>query len=109
MFNPTRKVETVPDCKRFKVGDKVKITMPYSEVCVHLHVAGKIALCEILSRGVQLYKPDSEKFSFPILHDEAGFYQDNEEGDTEPMWCTNQTTHPLDDCLCEPDKDPSDG
>lgn len=58
----------------YKVGDKVKVEMGYSEVCMHLGVAGKVATIEILSRGVQIYTPEGEKFSFPILHGEAGVY-----------------------------------
>lgn len=59
----------------FKDGDRVKVELPYTEVCMHLGVDGQVREIEILSRGVQIYNEDGTKFSFPILHGEAGVYQ----------------------------------
>lgn len=52
------------------------LTMPYSEVCVHLGVAGKELIGELTDSGrmVQLYELDGEKqISFPITRGEAGW------------------------------------
>lgn len=59
---------------RVEVGDKVTMEMPFSEVCVHLQVAGRSMVAEVLGRGVQLYTMNGDKVSFPILHSEAGMY-----------------------------------
>jgi hypothetical protein len=76
MIKPTRKVEKMSSetHNSYEVGDKVKVELSHSEVCMFMHVAGKVATIEILSRGVQIYTPEGEKFSFPILHGEAGVY-----------------------------------
>jgi len=63
---------------RVKPGDRLTKVMPYSEVCMHLRVAGQPMECVIQQNGdVQLYK-DGREFSFPILDSEAGFYDDGE-------------------------------
>ncbi len=67
-----------------KAGDKVQLECPYSEVCMHLGIAGKEMIVELLCtnmtnyHSVQLYKPETpdEKFSFPIGTGEAGLYLD---------------------------------
>lgn len=64
--------------KRVNVGETVSVTLPWSEVCTHLGVAGKVADVAILARGAQILKEDGSKFSFPIGHGEAGIYQDSE-------------------------------
>ena len=70
---------------RVKVGDRVVKIMPHSEVCIHMGIAGKPMVCEILrspcgnggcQAAVQLYDLDNNEFSFPILESEAGFYWD---------------------------------
>ena len=49
--------------------------MPFSEVCVHMKVAGKPMWTEVTSdHGVQLYTLEGQKFSMPILHGEAGLH-----------------------------------
>lgn len=70
------------------------LVLPYSEVCMHMRVAGTQMLGELVEDGrmVQLYKPDGEPFSFPITRGEAGW--DHQERrvwqywspDTGPMW-----------------------
>ena len=58
-----------------QVGEKVKKYMPYSEVCMHMRVSGKVMVAEMISeRMVQLYKLDGEPFSFPISTGEAGIF-----------------------------------
>jgi len=54
--------------------------MPYSEVCVHMKIAGKPMFVEMLDqRNVQLYDLDHNKFSNPILPCEAGIFRNNGE------------------------------
>jgi hypothetical protein len=63
---------------REKLLDKIPegamlVTLPYSEVCMHMQVAGKrmfVALTE--GDMAQLYTLEGEKFSFPITRGEAG-------------------------------------
>lgn len=77
------------DVIKIKLGDKVKAIMPWSEVCMHLGIAGKTMTCEVLSRGVQLYDDKGEKFSFPITHGEAGFYEVAQKDGEERWWYTD--------------------
>lgn len=57
-------------------GMKVLLEIPYSEVCMHMGVAGTVMGVELISaRGAQLIK-DGRKFSAPILPSEAGLYHD---------------------------------
>lgn len=77
------------DVVEVKAGQKIKAIMPWSEVCIHLGIAGKTMTCEVLSRGVQLYDDKGEKFSFPILHGEAGFHEGTVDLEPERWWYTN--------------------
>lgn len=68
-------------------GEQVTHHMPFSEVCMHMGIAGKQMHCIMQDNGmVQLFDLEGDKFSFPITSGEAGFYQDangfyyNEEG-----------------------------
>lgn len=56
-----------------EVGDRVRMTMPWSEVCMHLRVADTVMEVEVRERGAQLYK-DGRPFSAPITWGEAGIY-----------------------------------
>ena len=53
-------------------------TMPYSEVCMHMQIAGQKMAFELTpnNRAVQLYTLDGKEFSFPILTCEAGVFND---------------------------------
>jgi hypothetical protein len=52
------------------------IAMPYSEVCVHMRVAGKVMAVKDVGNGMaQLYDEFGEKFSMPITWGEAGVRQ----------------------------------
>lgn len=61
--------------------------MPYSEVCMHMGIAGREMVCVISSNGrsLQLYTPDATvsgpgqliPFSAPILVGEAGIFEDS--------------------------------
>ncbi len=67
-----------------QVGQRVLIECPYSEVCIHMRLAGRLMYAEVLrSEGgycsVQLYDgegPFGRVHSFPIGLGEAGFYQE---------------------------------
>jgi hypothetical protein len=49
------------------------LELPYSEVCMHLRVAGTRMRARLLANGmVQLLDPDGREFSFPITAAEAG-------------------------------------
>jgi len=65
---------------RVNVGDVGEAVMPYSEVCMHMRVAGKKMGFKVLdNRMVQLMSlPDMKLFSAPITLGEAGIYEDNE-------------------------------
>jgi hypothetical protein len=61
------------------IGDVVTVELPWSEVCMHMRVAGKRMNVQVLShRSAQLLNDDGTPFSFPILAVEAGIYQDKD-------------------------------
>jgi hypothetical protein len=64
-----------------QAGDVVRVRLPYSEVCIHMQVAGKPMNVQLLYEGrspmAQLFKDDGSRFSFPILLGEAGIYTDD--------------------------------
>lgn len=54
-------------------ADATIIELPYSEVCVHMRVAGKpMWVSPVGAMMAQLYELDGRKFSFPITRGEAG-------------------------------------
>src|SRR5438067_1423729 len=63
------------------VGDIVRLRLPYSEVCMHMRVAGKFMRVQVLPEGMslmaQLYDDSGIRFSFPILLSEAGIFTDS--------------------------------
>jgi hypothetical protein len=54
--------------------DPMVVTMPYSEVCMHMRVAGKQMIVERRGYMAQLYTLAGNKFSFPITDGEAGIH-----------------------------------
>lgn len=62
--------------KRLSVGTIVNMTLPYSEVCMHLRVAGLPRSVEVLATGAQILNEDGTPYSFPVTHGEAGIYRD---------------------------------
>lgn len=63
-----------------KSGDVVKQELPYSEVCMHMGIAGKIMDCRLESNGmVQILSENGGPYSFPIATGEAGFYNSGDE------------------------------
>jgi hypothetical protein len=53
-------------------GDYLTVLLPYSEVCMHLRVAGTVMWAQVLADGVQLRDEHGAPYSFPIGHGEAG-------------------------------------
>lgn len=54
---------------------RIPLTAPYSEVCMHLRVAGTPVLVEPRPDGMaQLYDTDGRSISFPITRTEAGLH-----------------------------------
>jgi hypothetical protein len=55
------------------------LQLPYSEVCMHLRVAGTRMHARLLANEmVQLLDPDGREFSFPITAAEAGLQHDQD-------------------------------
>lgn len=52
------------------------LTLPFSEVCMHMHVAGKQMKGRLCENGVmvQLYDDHDRPFSAPITRGEAGWF-----------------------------------
>lgn len=64
--------------KRYvNVGDKVRVRLPWSEVCMHMGVAGREMFVRPLASTAQLIDDNGREFSFPITLGEAGFYTDS--------------------------------
>ena len=62
-------------------GQRVRMELPFSEVCMHMQVAGKVMVVQLLDREypmAQLHRDDGTEFSAPITTGEAGFYWDSE-------------------------------
>jgi hypothetical protein len=66
-----------------RAGDRFRLELPCSEVCMHMHVAGKVMTVEVIrgrhsdgrpSFAAQLYGDNGQPFSIPILTAEAGIY-----------------------------------
>jgi hypothetical protein len=60
-------------------GEEFTIELPYSEVCMHLRVAGTRMRARLEpNQMVQLLAPDGSRFSFPITAAEAGLDTDGQ-------------------------------
>jgi hypothetical protein len=62
-----------------QVGVRYEKVMPHSEVCMHMRVAGKKMLAELVRSesgyvSAQLYRLDGSRFSSSVTTGEAGFY-----------------------------------
>jgi len=65
-----------------ELGQRGRKRMPFSEVCMHMRIAGKYMDFELLNKeypGVQLYE-DGRPFSGSITTGEAGIFHDSERG-----------------------------
>ncbi len=57
---------------RAYIGDTVSVTLPYSEACCFLRVAGTRMTVRVQPDGAQLLTADGAPYSFPVTHGEAG-------------------------------------
>ncbi|MGI8307055.1 hypothetical protein [Saccharopolyspora hattusasensis] len=55
----------------FQVGDVVLVELPYSEVCMHLGIAGQVRAVRIEHYGAQIHNR-GEPYSSPVAQAEAG-------------------------------------
>jgi len=64
---------------RIESGERGRTVMPHSEVCMHMSVAGRAMLFELLESGhVQLLNDDGTVFSAPVSSGEGGVFSDTE-------------------------------
>jgi hypothetical protein len=73
-----------------KSGDRVEVILPHSEVCMHMRVAGKRAIVEVVTNGLnytsaQIRRQDGTPFSAAVTLGEAGLYEDREGVYTYPI------------------------
>lgn len=61
-----------PDFEYALDGMVVAVELPYSEVNMHMRVAGKVMNVEVHPTMAQILSDDGKPFSFPITHGEAG-------------------------------------
>jgi hypothetical protein len=74
------------------------LELPYSEVCMHLRVAGTRRRARLQPDGmVQLLDPDGRDFSFPITAAEAGLHHDQD------GWYSMVTDPPVDQLPADQD------
>ena len=69
--------------RAIRPGDRVRLELPYSEVCMHMRVAGRVMdvrMTEGRYPMAQLLNADSSEFSFPITTGEAGIFGDVDRG-----------------------------
>lgn len=77
---------TYSDTARYvRPGETARMLMPYSEVCMHLRVAGTIRDVRVEPGGehgpyAQILNGHGGPFSIGILMGEAGFYHDPAQG-----------------------------
>jgi hypothetical protein len=63
---------------RIHLNQETVLQLPYSEVCMHLQVAGTRMRARLIADGmVQLLDADGGEFSFPITAAEAGLDHDH--------------------------------
>lgn len=56
-------------------GDTVRLKLPYSEVCMHMRVAGQVRPVTVHANGTaQILDEAGAPFSFPVSWGEAGIY-----------------------------------
>lgn len=54
------------------IGETVDVVLPYSEVCMHMRVAGKRMRVEVREHSAQIVREDGSPWCGPITHGEAG-------------------------------------
>ena len=64
--------------KTLMIGMTYRVELPYSEVCMHLRVAGEHRYVRVLPGAAQILNDDQTPFSFPITWGEAGIGRDSD-------------------------------
>ncbi len=54
---------------------RYQVTLPYSEVCMHMRIAGKEAEVELRQGGMAQVYMNDDLVSFPITRGEAGIFR----------------------------------
>lgn len=90
-----------PDCAVLIAGEHLErtLTLPFSEVCMHMRVAGKVMVGRLVNPRhpmVQLLADDGRLFSAPITMGEAGWGMTSSDHtlstfDSEGHWIPNTT------------------
>ena len=67
---------------RLAIGDTVRLELPYSEVCLHMKIAGAVYNVELLCYPgglgmAQVLAEDGRPFGAPVTPGEAGIYIDS--------------------------------
>lgn len=57
-------------------GDRVRVELPYSEVCMHMRLAGEVREIVVLENMAQILDTEGRNYSFPVTYGEAGIYSD---------------------------------
>lgn len=73
--------EVQPLRLHIEMGETGRAEMPYSEVCMHMLIAGKVFDFKIVGDRypmIQLLNPDGSQFSGPITTGEAGVYSQDD-------------------------------
>jgi hypothetical protein len=63
--------------RRVNPGDTIDIELPYSEVCMHLRVAGQARTVRVTERAAEILDADGRPLTAPVLHAEAGIHRDD--------------------------------
>lgn len=61
-----------------EVGDKLQLEMPYSEVMMHMKLAGKVCYIEVGRTSVRILGDDGRPNTGSVTHGEAGLYSSTE-------------------------------
>ena len=80
-IRPNQDQQKEPDVAKRPIqpNQEIVLELPYSEVCMHLRVAGTRMRARLQPDGmVQLLDADGRDFSFPITAAEAGLHQDQD-------------------------------
>lgn len=60
------------------VGETAELTIPYSEVCMHMRLSGQTLLVRLEStNAAQILTLDGDPISFPVTPGEAGLFRND--------------------------------
>lgn len=64
--------------QRVKAGETVTVTLPWSEVCMHMRVSDQVRPVLVGEHGATILKDDGTPFCAAVTHGEAGIFRDSE-------------------------------